>query len=155
MSFNSRKSDSRMDIEIPDQRLVDLEQALDELLDKETRLQFHQVTRRRLRLQPEAPEIHISRVMKAVYSEAAHHGDLAAPLAGALTFYELRALTQLGEEDLSRALDAVVGDRLRTRFDAVAERRIYFLPALQRGLLRKALNQMPSPVPCRLPRRVA
>jgi hypothetical protein len=141
--------------EVPDHRLVELEKALDEVLEAETRPHFYHTKLGKRRVRVKAPNLHTTRVMRAFYSEAALRGDLSAPLAGALSFYQLKELTNLKDDDLDRALNILVGDRLRTRFDSVANYRIYFLPALQRSLLRKALSSLPSPIPCRLPRLVA
>lgn len=126
-----------MDEEIPDHRLTALLQALDQVLQSSASgrrtLKRERPHRRK---KGDAPELHTARVMQAVYAEAARQDDLEAPLAGALTYYELRARTRLSEWNLGIALCTLISyeRRLRTRDEGTG--RIYFLPARERTRLR-------------------
>jgi hypothetical protein len=128
-----------MHVIVSDERIISLERALDEALSLGTRPRYCHVRHGRV-APPLSPESHTSLVMRALYREAAAQGDLVAPLAGAMTFYQLLAATKLTGRDLDLAINELILNqrRLRSRDEGLG--RVYFLPAFLRGVLRKALR---------------
>lgn len=123
------------------QRLIEIERALDKALYDATRSHYHFLQRDRY-APANAPASHTTLVMSAIYEEAARQNDLTAPLAGALSFNELSARTNLTEENLDRALWTLIVEQKRLRTRDEGSGRFYFLPALTRKMLRKSLNSV-------------